>query len=154
MDDQKFKEYLVDRYQNQIDWYDKKSMWNQRWYKRLQWSLIILSALTPILITVEALAKEIPWLIVFPLVFSTFVAICTAALKSFKFQEHWIDYRTICETLRKEIHYYDALIGDYKIADDPRSIFINRVEGIISRENTMWIGNVDQKTTIEQKSKK
>ena len=36
-----------------------------------------------------------------PIVTSVLVAIITASLKTFKFQENWINYRTTCETLEK-----------------------------------------------------
>jgi len=67
------------------------------------------------------------------------VAISTAALKTFKYQENWISYRTTCETLRKEFHYYEAGIHDYEDAEDRESLFVDRVESLISRENTLWV---------------
>ena len=57
----------------------------------------------------------------------------------FKYQENWINYRTTCETLRKEIHYYNAGINDYEKSDDPMALFVRRVETFISRENTLWL---------------
>lgn len=42
-------DYLTDRVDNQIDWYDKKSNWNQRMYKRLQILQIVAAASIPIL---------------------------------------------------------------------------------------------------------
>jgi hypothetical protein len=30
------QEYLENRLDDQIDWYDRKSQWNQRWFKRLR----------------------------------------------------------------------------------------------------------------------
>ena len=38
------EEYLKDRLQNQIDWYDNTSMKNQNWFKRLQVAAILASA--------------------------------------------------------------------------------------------------------------
>jgi len=150
MDDAAFEHYLKERYYDQIDWYDRKSLWNQCWFKRLQWSLIILSALTPILIAVKAMSEQLPWLIWIPLVTSTLVAIITGALKSFNFQENWTSYRTICETLRKEVHYYNALIGEYKTANDPRSTFVKRVENVISKENTLWLDGQNSDNNNQQ----
>ena len=71
-------------------------------------------------------------------IFSIVVAILAAALKAFKYQENWINYRTTCETLKKEWFYYEARIGDYSTAEDPQALFVERSEALISRENTMW----------------
>ena len=64
-------------------------------------------------------------------------------LETFKLQENWINYRTICETLRKEIHYYNAGIGEYEHTDNKKKMFVQRVEAIISRENTLWLEHTD-----------
>lgn len=144
MEVQEFERYLKERYYPQVEWYDKKAMWNQKVYRFLQWGIIILAAITPVFIAVtETLGKALP------IVFSSLVAISSASLKAFKYQENWINYRTTCETLRKEIHYYNARIDDYSNADDPMGVFVKRVESLISRENTLWLTVQKQK---EEKS--
>jgi len=150
MDKEKFQKYLKERYCDQIDWYDRKSLQNQKWYKRLQWSLIILAAMTPALIAIGVCFSGIPFLKWVPVITSVLVAILTSTLKIFKFQENWINYRTTCETLKKEIHYYDAGIGDYADTGDKEALFVERVENLISRENTLWI-SVRKETNLNAK---
>ena len=79
-------------------------------------------------------------------VISALVAIGTSVLKTFKYQENWINYRTTCETLRKEIHYYNASLNDYNFSNDPMALFVERVEALISRENTLWLTVQKKKT--------
>ena len=129
-----FKEYLENRYKDRVAWYDNKAIWNHRVYQVFQWTAIVLSAVTPIFIIIGEGA--IKWLAV---AIAVVVAITTAALKTFKYQENWINYRTTCETLRKEIHYYEAGIQGYDTTDDKEALFIERVESLISRENTLWV---------------
>ena len=145
MEEKEFEKYLDDRYFDQIAWYDHKAIINQKLYRRAQWVLIILSAITPILIAIEAISKKIPWLVWIPLITATIVAILTSAMKTFKFQENWINYRTTCETLRKEIHLFNAGIGDYADVVDREALFVERVESLISRENTLWLTVQKQK---------
>ena len=133
MDKEKFKEYLSNRYEDQIKWYDEKSTSNQSKYRFFQWGVIILSSLTPVLILFSGENKLIP------IVVAIFVAIFTAVLKTFKYQENWVEYRTTCETLRKEKHFYDANLYEYDSAENKESLFVERVENLISRENTRWI---------------
>jgi len=137
MDTDDFQKYLKERYEDQINWYDKKSIWNQKMYRCFQWAIIILSAITPVLVAIVPVVKATHWPAV---VIAALVAIGTTSLKTFKYQENWINYRTTCETLRKEIHFYNAGIGNYKdTKGDSEALFVERVEALISRENTMWL---------------
>lgn len=139
MNQEDFQKYLKERYENQTDWYDKKSIWNQKMYRRFQWAVIVLSAITPVLVAIVAIRPEVKVTSWPAVVISALVAIGTTSLKTFKYQENWINYRTTCETLRKEIHFYNAGVGDYKDTDDRQTLFVERVEALISRENTMWL---------------
>lgn len=47
-------EYLNDRLNNQIDWYDGKSQTNQKWFKRLRLLEIIAAAIIPFLAGIGA----------------------------------------------------------------------------------------------------
>ena len=127
-----FQKYLKERYEDQVNWYDKKAIGNQKVYRFYQTTLIFLSAVTPVLVAI----KETRWSAI---VISVLVAIGITILKTFKFQENWINYRTTCETLKKEIYLYQARIGEYKTAKTPEDLFVERVESLISRENTIWL---------------
>jgi hypothetical protein len=81
---------------------------------------------------------------------SVIVAILTAALKTFKYQENWLNYRTTCETLRKEKYFYEAGLVEYASADDKEAAFVERVESLISRENTMWVSTHRAETKPEK----
>lgn len=139
MEQEKFSDYLTGRYEYQTNWYDKKAVTQQKVYRWMQWSVIVLAALTPFLIEInldKLIAKGFDHL---PTVMAAVVAILTAGLKTFKYQENWINYRTTCELLRKEKHYYDAGIADYGTTSDKDALFVDRVESLISRENTLWV---------------
>ena len=145
METEDFQKYLKERYEDQINWYDKKSIWNQKLYRYFQWSIIILAAITPVLVAIKC--ETTRWLAV---IIAALVAIGTSILKTFKYQENWINYRTTCETLRKEIHFYKARLGDYRDPEDREALFVERVESLISRENTMWL--TTQRPKEEKKS--
>ena len=49
MDNEIFKDYVENRYKDQMSYYSKAAGKNQKKYKQFQWVLIIFSALTPIL---------------------------------------------------------------------------------------------------------
>ena len=145
MDQKTFDDYLKDRYLPEIAWYDTNSLHNQVWYRTLQSALIVLSASTPVII---ALAQKTPsgaWIQRLSLITSVLVAIIATTLKTFKFQENWINYRTTCETLKKEIHFYHAGVDEYADGAGRESTFVKRVESLISRENTLWLTTIKEK---------
>jgi hypothetical protein len=139
MNPDKFDDYVKNRYRQQIEWYDWKALSNQGWYTKLQWALLIFSALTPVLVGVELHSSSqgiFQWA---PLVTGLLVTVLASVLKIFKFQENWVNYRTTCETLKKEIYLYDAGVGEYATTADKEATFVERVEALISRENTLWL---------------
>lgn len=143
MNKEEFEKYLEERYRDQVAWYSKKSRWNNKLYDRFQWSVIILASLTPVLVVVGEGWSQ--WLAAGVAVL---VAIFTGALKAFKYQENWINYRTTSETLKKEIYYFEADIQGYDHfinAEDKYSLFVQRVENLLSRENTLWISTLEKK---------
>ena len=147
MDPTAFENYLTGRYRDQVRWYGDKAATNKRLYQVFQWSVIVLSSALPVL--VATVSTEYKWLTVG---IAIILAIGTAGLKTFKFQELWISYRTIAETLKKEEHFYRAQIGDYQDADDRDALFVERVESLISRENTLWVMTHMQKDDEQERS--
>lgn len=130
----KFEKYLKERYEQQVKWYSDSSAKNKRYYHWFQWAAIILSAGVPVLVVL--MPDNLKWITAIP---SIALAIVTTALKAFKFQENWVNYRTTAETLKKEKHYYDASVDPYASAEDKEQLFVERVEALISRENTLWL---------------
>ena len=133
MEEEEFENYLKERYKPEVNWYDNRAFRNKRYYQWFQWLVIIISASVPVLVV--SMPDKFKWITV---TLSIVLAVGTAALKTFKFQENWITYRTIAETLKKEKHYYAAGAIEYATAEDKRQLFVERVEALISRENTLW----------------
>lgn len=134
MDKGKFEDYLESRYRKETDWYDKKAVWNHNAYQIFQWAAIVLSSSTAVLVVIGT--GPLKW---FAVIIAVLVAISTASLKTFKYQENWISFRTTCETLKKEFHYYEAGLHGYEDSDDKEVLFVDRIESLISRENTLWV---------------
>jgi hypothetical protein len=134
MDKADFDRYISERYEDQIKWYSDKATHYKRLYQFFQWAVIILSATVPVLILIVPEEQQL-----ITVGISVLLTIGTSGLKTFKFQENWINYRTISESLKKEKYFYDAGLDDYINCDDRMSTFVERVESLISRENSMWI---------------
>jgi hypothetical protein len=139
MDKSYFETYIKGRYQNEVDWYNKKSIQNKKIYEILQITIIVSTIITPVLIVLELTIEHN--LAYISLIFSVIVAISASFLRTFKFHENWINYRSVCETLKKEIHLYNASAEKYFNIKDPELLFVERIESLISREHTSWVSS-------------
>ena len=134
-------EYLKNRLDDQIDWYDRKSVQNQKWFKRLQVTSIIAAASIPFLsgyITETSLVLKIS-----TGVLGLLVAAITAVLGLYKFQENWLEFRTTCETLKHEKYLFLTGTDPYD-SEHSFQLLVQRVEGLISKENTNWSQYMDR----------
>ena len=138
MNPQKFQTFVNERYQVAVDWYDQKAIINKKYSNIFQFILIILSALTPVLIAINFGFEEYGYFKWFAVATAVIVSISSSSLRIFKFHDNWISYRNICETLKKEINFYDSESGDYAHCKDKESVFVQNVESLISMENNLW----------------
>lgn len=128
------EEYLSERLEDQINWYDSKSQFNQRWFKRLRMTEIICASLIPLLSGLSSSINYSEWIIG---VLGVAIAIAAAASGIYKFQENWIQYRTSSETLKHEKYLYITNSTPYT-SDDRFEMLVTRIESLISKENSNW----------------
>lgn len=133
MNSDDFNTFLTKRYYPQIAWYNRKARRYKRMHIASQWCISLITPTVPALIV-----KLPPDHSVVATVLSILLAICTMLLKAFKVQENWINYRSIAESLTKEESFYRAKLYNYDAAKDPESFFVERVESMISSENSLW----------------
>src|SRR6185503_6870617 len=91
-------EYLQTRVLDQVTWYDKKSAINKRWFLRMKIAEIVLALLIPFL-TGYINDKTIELKIVIGVI-GIIVAAIAGLITLIKFQENWIEYRSVAESLK------------------------------------------------------
>lgn len=128
-------EYLEKRLDDQIKWYDESSVKNQKWFKRLQVIVIIASASIPFLS--GYMSETTVYIKIVVGILGLVIAAITAVLGLYQFQENWMEYRTTCESLRHEKYLFLTGAEPYHV-DEPFLLLVERVEGLISKENTNW----------------
>ncbi len=141
--------YLKERVDDQIQWYDKRSTHNQGWYKSLRTTEIVLSILIPFLaglLTIDIVNKLIIGF------FGVIIAIIAGVLSLYKFQENWLHYRTTSETLKHEKYLFVTRSGIYD-GEDRFSVFVEKIENIISKENLNWYEYVKKDKTVVKEKK-
>lgn len=121
------------RLEEQIEWYNKKSILAQHNYKTSKVFVIIASAAIPILallnynIAVACIGAAI--------------VIAEGLAHVNQWQQNWLNYRSTCENLIHEKFAFIERIGPYDIddAEQARKILVERAEGLMSSERTNWV---------------
>lgn len=127
--------YIEERLESQIQWFDQKSIINKRWYRRCQLTQLIAASLITLSgIFIGESFLHLRYLIPF---LGAVIAIISGVLGLYKFQENWIQYRTTSETLKHEKYLFLTRSEPYS-GKDSLKLLVERVEGMISKENTNW----------------
>lgn len=117
---------------DQITWYDAKSVFHQRWFKRLKGLQLVAAALVPVFATLDLMG----WLTAS---LGALIMVLEGVQQLNQHQQNWVSYRSTCESLRHEEHLFRAEAGPYGKATDPARLLAERVEGLISQEHADWV---------------
>lgn len=127
-------EYIEQRLDDQITWYDRKSAASQAAYKRLRLIEIVAAATIPLL----AGYSQRSWLVgVIIGVMGLIVAVLAGVMGLYRFQENWNEYRAMAESLKQEKYLYLARAEPYDGAQ-PFELLVQRVESLLKSETTDW----------------
>jgi hypothetical protein len=134
-------EYTKSRLDEQIGWYENRS----RQYKQLNVTLRIIEI---------AAATSLPFIATFARIYPFAMAVtssflgmiivaCTSLASLFQAQERWLEYRTTAESLKREKYLFQTRIEPYH-SDEAFSTLVERVETLLSKENSNWAQYVIQ----------
>jgi Protein of unknown function (DUF4231) len=129
------EDYIEQRLNDQISWYDRKSGTNQRWFKRLRFAEIVAAATIPFLSGFADKSFQIKITIG---VLGVVVAVIASVLGLLQLQVRWIEYRATAESLRKEKFLFLTQTEPYDKAD-AFHLLVQRVEGLLSKESIEWV---------------
>jgi hypothetical protein len=121
------------RLDDQLDWYDRKSAFSKRWYIRLRLASLVAAAAVPVTSTFGRPAITS--------VLGVLIVIVEGVQQLNGFHENWMRYRSTAESLKHEKYLHAALAGPYHSADDPKRLLAERVEELVSTENSRWVSD-------------
>ncbi|MDF2605838.1 MAG: hypothetical protein K0S34_28 [Bacillales bacterium] len=127
-------DFIKQRLEDQIRWYDNSSQKSQKCYKLLKGIEISASAFIP-LCTGFIVDFEF-WAIIVG-VLGVIITVIEGWLAITKHHENWIEYRSICENLKHEKFMFLTKTGVYS-GEFPFTLLVERTESIISKENVNW----------------
>lgn len=140
-------EYFKDRVDDQINWYSGKSQWNQHCFKTLRIIELTFASMIPFL--VHGITTESMLLKVIVGSMGVCIAVISGLVALYKFQENWIEYRTTAETLKHEKYLFLTKSKPYD-GEGCFNQFVDRIESLISKENTTWARAVTDKGKEEK----
>jgi hypothetical protein len=139
------EEYIDQRLSDQIGWYDRKSTTNQRWFRRLRFAEIVAAATIPFLSGFAGNSFPIKIAIG---ALGVFVAVIASLLGLLQLQVHWIEYRATAESLKREKFLFLSQTEPYD-KNDAFHLLVQRVEALLSKENTEWAQSAMKPTKTE-----
>ena len=135
----------LERLEDQIGWYDKKSQTAQRHFKVLKIAQIVAAAMLPLIAVFE-----IPEPDKVAAVLGLVVLVLEGAQQLNQYQQNWVSYRSTCEALKHEKYLFLAGAGPYAGAEGPMLLLADRIEGLISQEHAKWVTNQERTTKQRQ----
>jgi hypothetical protein len=129
------------RLNDQLSWYDKRSGTNQRWYKSIKTTQLVLAGAIPVVSFLE-----ISWVRLATAVLGGTVAILEGVQQLGQFHNNWTSYRTTAEQLKHEKYLFLASSGPYRNLEtaDALKLLAERVEEQISTEHAKWVSDTKQ----------
>jgi len=153
------EQYITERLQNQMEWFDRKSSWHQERYKTLKnWEFVV-GASIPVLVTfstsslvdftVWATIKMSDVLQVLSAIGGVILVILTKQIDLEDHFRHWKDYRANAEQLQHELMLYKTCTEPYHEADAFHRL-VRNVEDLLNQENMKWMQHGYEKQQGEE----
>ena len=122
-------------FQDQIEWYDRKSGNNQKAFKYLKICTISAAAIIPILAKINGMVTAS---------LGVFIVILEGLQQLNQYHSNWIAYRSTCETLKHEKFLYLGKADAYATVNDPHALLAERIESLVSQEHAKWASSQEQ----------
>jgi hypothetical protein len=119
-----------ERLEDQLAWYDRKSVAAQQAYKRVKLSQLVVGAAVPVAAGLQISAAVTATL-------AAFVVVAEGVQQLYQWQTNWVLYRSTAEVLKHEKYLYLAAAGPYSTNDRHR-VLAERIEGLVSQEHAKW----------------
>ena len=146
---------ILDRLNDQIQWFDIKSGWNQARYKLFKVLVIVAAASITFLTALSAPDgwDQLKWTYTMRWVIGILGVLITASegiVQLYRFNDNWLRYRRTSEVLKSEKYLYLGEAGPYATAANRHAVLAERVEAAISEENQQWVTLNQQQNQPDQ----
>ena len=132
---------------DQLNWYDGKSRYCQRWFKNLKFTQIALAVLIPVTSLLPAECAK--WT---ASIAGALIAVLEAVQQMNQYSTLWVMYRATAERLKHEKYLFLAGAGPYKGLAEPERLvaLAERVEEHVSTEHANWFDDNKRVATSQK----
>jgi hypothetical protein len=138
----------LQRLDDQIDWYSKRSQSAQTWFKGLKIVQLVTAGIIPLLgifnIPLRDKMTAVPGLV---------TLIAQGLQQLYQFHANWLSYRSTAEALKHEKFLYLAGAGPYAKVDNALPLLAERSEALILQEHLKWLTGQQQRAKDDESSK-
>ena len=129
-------DYLERRLRPQRDFHNDKAVWNKRRFYFAEVATLLAGAAIPIVNILPLGSTRL-----LSVLLGGVVVVAAGIGKLFKFQENWLQYRTVVEALEREEEHYKIGAGEYANADEAarNKLLVERVEGLLASTTAQFI---------------
>lgn len=130
------QDYINMRLNAQIHWFNEKSIYNQKRYKRFKKAEYFLTFFLPVVGIIplgDYLINKIMLILI-----GAIIAYLQFWSRIETYYELWYKYRTAYELLQKEKYFFETKSSEYSNCHDSFSLLVERTEGIISYTDNQW----------------
>lgn len=131
-------DYIESRLNPQIEYYDKKSVHCHKEHDALSIIGIVLTASIPPLTLLSEVAPVIKFAVA---IAGAVASILSSVLYLHNSKENWVEFRTICESLKSEKEKYIhsvSVYGQEPSQQNRDAIFIETCEAMMQKEHASW----------------
>ncbi len=142
---------IIQRLEDQIDWYNRKSRSAQHIFKRMKVVEILAAALIPFL-SGFSFAGAKAYIPITTGLLGMLITVLEGILHLNQYQENWTNYRSTCEALKHEKFLYLGKSGPYANIANPIPLLAERIESLVSQEHAQWTSIQQQSTKSQEKT--
>jgi uncharacterized protein DUF4231 len=124
---------IIERLEEEIVWYDRKSLVNQRIFKRMKIIEIVAAALIPFIASFRF--PQAAWVTGG---LGVLITVLEGMLHLNQYQQNWSAYRSTCESLKHEKYTYLGKAAPYAGVADPHALLTERIESLVSQGHAKW----------------
>lgn len=130
--------YLEDRIESQRKWHSDKATSNKNRYYMTETITLVAGASIPVINVLNVLpGRTLQFL---SAALGAIIVISAGLAKLFKYQENWLNYRALAESLKREKELYLYKVGDYDREDERgEKILIERVENLLGTTTSQFV---------------
>ena len=140
-------QYLKDRVDDQISWYDKKSRINKNWYRRLRFISITIALAIPILTSLigsDKIREDVLKTII--AVSGALIGLIEGLMGLNKYHDLWTTYRSTAEGLKYHRFLFAAGAAPYDVPN-AFPLFVQNAEALMASERANWLLTAKQNGT-------